>query len=62
MTEQESFYLKLDFLNYNRTYKKPNVTPRMTQLQDSLTPHSKATLAHFAFTRHTRHLCTGTTQ
>ena len=36
-----------------KTYGKPNVAPRITQLQDSLTPHGKATLAHFAFTRHT---------
>ena len=35
-----------------KTYGKPNVAPRMTQLQDSLTPHGKTTLAHFAFTRH----------
>ena len=36
-----------------KTYGKPNVAPRITQLQDSLTPHDKATLAHFAFTRYT---------
>ena len=29
------------------------MAPHMTQLQDLLTPHGKATLAHFAFTRHT---------
>ena len=32
------------------------MAPRMTQLQDSLTPHGKTTQAHFAFTRHTHQL------
>ena len=36
-----------------KTYGKPNVAPHLTELQDSLTPHGKATLAHFAFTRDT---------